>query len=101
MLSIATAVVATLLDVYGPRILAACGCIVSGIGYALLAITAPGDASVAVHLGVALMIFGGFGPYLGAFNVGNLFLAPEKPITVITGLFVFSGLNYNIIHDTC
>jgi len=45
------------------------------------------------------VISGGFGPYLGAFNVGNLFGAPEKPISIITGLFVLCGLNYSTMQD--
>lgn len=93
-LSLATAVVGPCLDAYGPRLVSMCGGFVAGIGYVLLAMTPANDTSMTSYIGLALVTFGGIGPYLSCFSVGVLFDSPERPISAITGIFIASGLNW-------
>lgn len=94
MFSLATAIVGPLVDAFGPRAASVCGATVSAAGYIVLAFGEVNVADMASYLGLALIVLGGIGPYLGSFCIGALFPKPELQISLITGLFSLGGLSF-------
>lgn len=94
MFSLATAIIGPLVDTFGPRAASVGGTALAALGYLALAYSKANEASALCYIGLALVVFGGIGPYLGSFCVGALFKTPEVPISIITGIFSLGGLAY-------
>ena len=101
MLSFATALMGPVLDNIGPKRTAVAGCLISAAGYGVLSLYLSGSNNndLWAYIGLALVSFGGIGPYLASFNFANLFSQPEMAICAITGIFNLSGLDYDFIQE--
>eukprot|EP00929_Paragymnodinium_shiwhaense_P049834 TRINITY_DN25134_c0_g2_i1.p1 TRINITY_DN25134_c0_g2~~TRINITY_DN25134_c0_g2_i1.p1 ORF type:complete len:457 (+),score=60.08 TRINITY_DN25134_c0_g2_i1:200-1570(+) len=102
MMCAASAILGPVLDVWGSWKTGAAGSLIAGIGYVVLGLFFEDAAqqsanSFWAYIGLAMVTFGGQGPYLASFAFSNLFDKPEIIVAVIVAFFTANGIVYQFL----